>query len=153
MEVIWTIWKAIFYLLLALFISVHMNPHCARTCTVQATTDGAGYIQNYFAERPALKSHILWALTLSETLKIGHFCQIFCKVFINHFFPNYTFLLTCSVILSIVIKPNVRTHYCQWTICQYTKCHPIKCHSQRIVKTWSNGQNILIWIGQTYDFV
>ena len=86
MEVIWTIWKAIFYLLLALFISVHMNPHCARTCTVQATTDGAGYIQNYFAERPALKSHILWALTLSETLKIGHFCQIFCKVFINHFF-------------------------------------------------------------------
>ena len=91
MEVIWTIWKAIFYLLLALFISVHMNPHCARTCTVQATTDGAGYIQNYFAERPALKSHILWALTLSETLKIGHFCQIFCKVFINHFFPNYFF--------------------------------------------------------------
>ena len=40
----------------------------------------------------------------------------------------------CSVPLSIVILPNVRTHNCQWTICHYTKCHPIKCHSLRIVK-------------------
>ena len=33
--------------------------------------------------RPTLKPHISGALPLSETLKIIHFCNIFCKFYVN----------------------------------------------------------------------